>query len=646
MLATAAICWSGGGLEPYSSQGPTIDGRVKPDVAAFDSNSSAIYGPFTPGGCGASGFTGTSAAAPHVAGIAAILQQQNGPLTAGQLLAQLEGSAEDLGAAGKDNAYGWGSLRLPVGPDATTNTAQDVGRRIVKLRGLVNPNRWAGTYRWEYSTDPAFATFATTTSTAFAAGSTLTSVSFLLDGLEPTTTYHARFVTQNAHGTATGSSTTFTTAASAEPYVATSAATGVTHESATLHGIVNPNGLDTTYRFAYGLSFPPTTNTAELTLSGDSSEPVSVDLSGLTPNRTYVYRLIAANSAGSEELIGSFATSAAPAAPAPTPPPSGGGGGGGGGGVGPDLDVVIGHGPAAVAAGDSFTYSFVLRNKTGAQASDVSLSFTLPEALELVSSYAEKGSGCRIASGRTSVCPLVFIGGLQSTRVTATVRLRANGAVTTTAAVTSSERDVDAADNQATYTITAGPPTTVPPPPATQQPGRIIPPVGVLKTGSRSADTLQSAGGADTLRGLAGNDRLLAGSGNDRLFGGSGNDLLFGGVGNDRLDGGAGRDLLDAGPGNDTVVARDKTVDTIRCGTGRDVVVADRRDRVAKGCEVVRRGLSRAGTLARTWPRARSPSPRNRSPRVTPTRSPTRSRTPSSTPCSRTIRPAASPARR
>ena len=130
----------------------------------------------------------------------------------------MEGSAEDLGAAGKDNAYGWGRLRLPVGPDATTNSAQDVGRRVVKLRGFVTPNRWAGSYRWEYSTDPTFATFSSTASTA-SRRATLTGVSFLLDGLEPTTTYYARFVTQNPHGTATGNSTTFTTVASAEPYV-------------------------------------------------------------------------------------------------------------------------------------------------------------------------------------------------------------------------------------------------------------------------------------------------------------------------------------------------------------------------------------------------------------------------------------------
>ena len=68
-FAAGAICWQNNSLEPYSSQGPTIDGRTKPDIAGQDSNSSATYGNFT--GCGTSGFAGTSASAPATAGAAA-----------------------------------------------------------------------------------------------------------------------------------------------------------------------------------------------------------------------------------------------------------------------------------------------------------------------------------------------------------------------------------------------------------------------------------------------------------------------------------------------------------------------------------------------------------------------------------------------
>ncbi len=55
--------------EFFSSRGPTLDGRVKPDVAAIDGVSITGAGAFgTP-------FFGTSAAAPHVGGIAALLLQ-------------------------------------------------------------------------------------------------------------------------------------------------------------------------------------------------------------------------------------------------------------------------------------------------------------------------------------------------------------------------------------------------------------------------------------------------------------------------------------------------------------------------------------------------------------------------------------------
>ena len=63
----------------------------------------------------------------------------------------------------------------------------------------------------------------------------------------------------------------------------------------------------------------------------------------------------------------------------------------------------------------------------------------------------------------------------------------------------------------------------------------------------------------------------------------------FGNAGNDRLEGGKGRDILDGGTGKDTILARDKAIDTIRCGAGKDIVTADRNDKVAKDCEVVRR---------------------------------------------------------
>ena len=112
-MAVGAICWQNDALEPYSSQGPTIDGRAKPDIAGQDATSSPVYGPAS--GCGG-GFTGTSAGAPHVTGAAALVSGANPSFTPSQIQSFLEGHAGDLGPGGKDNLYGSGKLRLTTPP--------------------------------------------------------------------------------------------------------------------------------------------------------------------------------------------------------------------------------------------------------------------------------------------------------------------------------------------------------------------------------------------------------------------------------------------------------------------------------------------------------------------------------------------------
>ena len=69
------------------------------------------------------------------------------------------------------------------------------------------------------------------------------------------------------------------------------------------------------------------------------------------------------------------------------------------------------------------------------------------------------------------------------------------------------------------------------------------------------------------------------------LRGLGGADRLYGLAGNDLLVGGRGRDRLFAGPGNDVVHAKDGMHDTIVCGAGRDLVRADRADRISRDCE-------------------------------------------------------------
>ena len=108
-VSVGATYWSDDSYEPYSSQGPTQDGRTKPDYSAPVGVLSSTYG--------LAGFFGTSAATPHVAGAFALLKGKT-PFTLDDVNEILEARAEDLGSAGKDNIFGYGRLSLAQGSES------------------------------------------------------------------------------------------------------------------------------------------------------------------------------------------------------------------------------------------------------------------------------------------------------------------------------------------------------------------------------------------------------------------------------------------------------------------------------------------------------------------------------------------------
>jgi len=83
------------------------------------------------------------------------------------------------------------------------------------------------------------------------------------------------------------------------PTVTTGLATNVTPISATLNGTVNPNGLLTNYYFQWGTTTAyGHTTTSQPAGSGTGNVAVSANLTGLSPNTTYHYQLVATNSNG------------------------------------------------------------------------------------------------------------------------------------------------------------------------------------------------------------------------------------------------------------------------------------------------------------------------------------------------------------
>ena len=105
-LAVGAININQDIIASYSSEGPTTDGRVKPDICGPDGVSNFTVAPH---------FYGTSAAAPHIAGAAGLLFEQNSTRTNSDLWSFLELSVIDLGEiTGKDNTYGSGILDLSL----------------------------------------------------------------------------------------------------------------------------------------------------------------------------------------------------------------------------------------------------------------------------------------------------------------------------------------------------------------------------------------------------------------------------------------------------------------------------------------------------------------------------------------------------
>ena len=118
--------WDSGLVEEYSSRGPTTDGRIKPELVAPTGVSTVSYGKVDI--AKGIGYWGTSAAAPHVAGAAALIKSANPSFSRDDLWNAIIAATVDIDVFGRDNNSGYGKLVLPV-----LQTQEDESPRITSV---------------------------------------------------------------------------------------------------------------------------------------------------------------------------------------------------------------------------------------------------------------------------------------------------------------------------------------------------------------------------------------------------------------------------------------------------------------------------------------------------------------------------------
>ena len=110
-------------INSSSSQGPTDDLRIKPDITG---NGTTVYSSVQSSNTAYSTFTGTSMASPNVTGTLLLVQQHAKNVTGNFFrAATLKGlalhTADDAGATGPDAIFGWGLLNAKKAAEAITD---------------------------------------------------------------------------------------------------------------------------------------------------------------------------------------------------------------------------------------------------------------------------------------------------------------------------------------------------------------------------------------------------------------------------------------------------------------------------------------------------------------------------------------------
>jgi subtilisin family serine protease len=100
---------------------------MKPEITAVGGVNTTFFFSDSHGGDGIDDFFGTSAAAPHAAGVAALMLEAESTATPVEINTALETTALDIGVAGFDHDSGYGLIRADVALAALTQDADGDG---------------------------------------------------------------------------------------------------------------------------------------------------------------------------------------------------------------------------------------------------------------------------------------------------------------------------------------------------------------------------------------------------------------------------------------------------------------------------------------------------------------------------------------
>ncbi len=136
MAVGATHWWDTQQVADYSSRGPTIDGRIKPDITGVTCTPTLTSPPVTlPDGSTLYPTCGTSHASPHVAGLAALVKQRFTNYRPNSIAHYLKQNTAERGSAGADNTWGYGLAELPDPSLAAVSVAAGPAGNITVVNG-------------------------------------------------------------------------------------------------------------------------------------------------------------------------------------------------------------------------------------------------------------------------------------------------------------------------------------------------------------------------------------------------------------------------------------------------------------------------------------------------------------------------------